>query len=362
MPEFSKIHYTLKIVSAICKLCKGDEGPLATWVQRCALAKNASEFQNVGNYPLLDRTLGHKLLKNARGSKFSLDFQALQEKCQKVGKQPSGRALLWFILNKYSLDKDRGASLSQHHLLSLKLHGKDVKALEEFRQRMLYIMGSLEQSEMPQESALRSMLYEQPLMALAIDKFRCAKEGSSKRTAQWLMEKIDETIELVQQDENTAFVEKDLQTTGGKKGEAPANPAKPDRSSKDKPAKDKPSKVDKPDKPDKPSKEERPKTPRKEKDSSKEDVNAAAAKGKGKDKDDKNKKDSKKDTEKMKTATIAAQGVRIVRTCTILQTSTMDLSLEALRKGFKFTCRSRHSDRSDLFGIRGKTIRRNCCQ
>jgi hypothetical protein len=209
-----------QVVPAICRLCKGDEAPLMPWVQRCWMAKDASEFSHVGNYPLLDRTLGHKLLENARGSKISLDFQALQEKCQKVGKQPSGRALLWFILNKYSLDKDRGASLSQHHLLSLKLHGKDVKSLEDFRQKMLYIMGALEQNEMPQESALWSMLYENvkhhPLMALAIDKLRSAREGSSKRSSKWLMEKIDETIELAQQDENTTFVEKALQTTGGK--------------------------------------------------------------------------------------------------------------------------------------------------
>ena len=106
-------------------------------------------------------------------------------------KQPSGRALLRFILNKYSLDKDRGASLSQHHLLSLKLHRKDVKSLEDFRQKMLYIMGALKQSEMPQESALRSMLYENvkhhPLMALAIDQFRSAREGSSKRSSKWLL-------------------------------------------------------------------------------------------------------------------------------------------------------------------------------
>ena len=223
-----------QVISAICKLCKGDEAPLVAWIQCCAIAKTATEFQNVGNYLLLDRTLGHKLLENARGSKFSLDFQALQEKCQKVGKQPSGRALLWFILNKYSLDKDRGASLSQHHLLSLKLHGKDVKSLEDFRQKILYIMGSLEHEEMPQESALRSMLYENvkhhPLMALAIDKFRSAKEGSSKRTSTRLMEKIDETIEsieLAQQDENTSFVEKALKTTGGTK-DTPAGPSKPD--------------------------------------------------------------------------------------------------------------------------------------
>ena len=51
------------VVSAICRLCKGDEAPLMTWIQRCWTAKDASEFSNVGNYLLLDRTLGHKLLE-----------------------------------------------------------------------------------------------------------------------------------------------------------------------------------------------------------------------------------------------------------------------------------------------------------
>jgi hypothetical protein len=131
-----------QVVSAFCKTCKGDETPLIEWIQKCSSAKDPSEFASVGNYPVLDRSFGHKLLENSRETRFSLDFQALQEKCQKEGKQPSGRLLLWFILNKYSLDKDCGASLSQHHLLSLKLNGKDVKSLEEFRQKLYYIIGS----------------------------------------------------------------------------------------------------------------------------------------------------------------------------------------------------------------------------
>ena len=84
-------------------------------------------------------------------------------------------------------------------------------------------------------------------MALAIDKFRSARENSSKRTSKWLMEKIDETIELAQRDENTTFVEKALETTGGK--QVPANPGKPDKNAK---ASN--------EKPDKKSKEEKPQT------------------------------------------------------------------------------------------------------
>jgi len=80
-----------QVVSAICKTCKGDETPLVAWMQRCSYVKDPTEFASAGNYPVLDRTLGHKLLDNARGTRFSLDFQASQEKCQKEGKHPSGR-------------------------------------------------------------------------------------------------------------------------------------------------------------------------------------------------------------------------------------------------------------------------------
>jgi hypothetical protein len=74
------------------------------------------------------------------------------------------------------------------------------------------------------------MFYENlkhhPLLALAIDKYRASKGTSSKRTSQWLIDRLEEAIELHQQHENTSFVEKALQTTGGHK--VPGNPATPD--------------------------------------------------------------------------------------------------------------------------------------
>ena len=83
---------------------------------------------------------------------------------------------------------------------------------------------------MPQESALPSMLYENlkhhPLLALAIVKYRASKGTSSKRTSQWLVDRMEEAIALHQQDEDTSFVEKALQTTGGKVNANPANPDK----------------------------------------------------------------------------------------------------------------------------------------
>ena len=110
---------------------------------------------------MLDRLLGHKLLGLGRGTKFSLDFQALQESSQKIGKQPRGRLLLWYIFQKYKMEQDKGTALTQHHFLSLTMHGSEVKAVEDFRQRFKYIYEALEVAERPAEASVRSLLLEQ---------------------------------------------------------------------------------------------------------------------------------------------------------------------------------------------------------
>ena len=260
-------------------------------------SQDEKDFDASGNYPLLDRLLGHKLLELARGTKFSLDFQALQESSQKLGKQPRGRLLLWHVFQKYKMEKDRGTALTQHHLLSLTLHGNEAKSLEDFKQRFNYIFEALEVAERPTEASLRSLLFEQlkghPKMALHIDRFRNAHAGSSKRTWRWLYDKMCEVIEISQLEENAEAIDKAL-----KPKSLHANPAPPKdeaaRGGKDKAQKDK----EKKDKEEKERKEKEKKDKKKEKEREKKEKRkeeqrqkdeaasssapAAPAKGKGK--------------------------------------------------------------------------------
>eukprot|EP00438_Fugacium_kawagutii_P007603 Skav200637 [mRNA] locus=scaffold353:180885:187483:+ [translate_table: standard] len=162
----------------------------------------------------------------------------------------NGRSLLWTVFQKFKLDKDRG---------------------------------SLEQADMPSDQALRSLLFENlkshPKLTLAIDKFREARVGSSKRTWNSLFEKMEEAIEIDQLDENTGHVEKALQSSGGHK--VNANAAKTDDAKPYKPKKEKPTKT----KEDKSNKEAKKKTekPKKEKKTSEAaDASVAAAPGQSK--------------------------------------------------------------------------------
>eukprot|EP00438_Fugacium_kawagutii_P007496 Skav230013 [mRNA] locus=scaffold1958:420290:428629:+ [translate_table: standard] len=274
--------YRNSIYSAVCKLAKKDESQIFAWISMCNRATQASEIIP-GQFPILDRIIGHKLLESSRGTRFSLDFQTVQESYQKRGRQPSGRLLLWTVFQKFKLDKDRGASLSQHHLLALKLEGISIMSLIDFKSKFDYIAGSLEQVDMPSDQALRSLLFENlkshPKLTLAIDKFREARVGSSKRTWDWLYQKMEEAIEIDQLDENTGHVEKALQSSGGHK--VNANAAKTDDAKPDKPKKEKPTKT----KEDKPKKEAKEKTekPKKEKKTSEAaDASVAAAPGQSK--------------------------------------------------------------------------------
>ena len=277
------------IYSMICKLAKTDEGPVFAWISECE-KPNASVNDSLP-YPLLDRVLGSKLLELSKSTRFSMLFQSLQESSQKIGRQPRGRLLLHTIFEKYKMEKDRGVALTQHHLLSLRVTGNDIKALEEFRTKFDYIYQALDTGERPTDSAMRSLMFEQlknhPRMALVIDKFRNASSSSSKRTSQWLYEKMVEVIEIHQLEENTQSVDKNLSQMGTKVNAAPNKPDKPGKGDKiPKGDKDSQPKPPKPDKPPKPSKPEKP-------DKGVAEVDAAAAKGKGK-KGDKSKGDKGK--------------------------------------------------------------------
>lgn len=163
-----------------------------------------------GDFPVLNRILGSKLLEAAKGSRFGVDFQALQESSVRQQKQVQGHLLLGRICCKICLDKERGMSLSQQHLLALKPQGVEIKDLEEFLDRVEFVLSSLETTEYPSEPILRTWLYEclknVPKLALKIDRFKEAPAGDSKRSFQWLWQSMIDSIDESQHDHNTASV------------------------------------------------------------------------------------------------------------------------------------------------------------
>ena len=111
-------------------------------------------------FPVLNRVIGSKILDAAKGTRFSIDFQALQERSVRNGVQVQGHMLIAKICKKFRLDKEKGMSLSQQHLLALKPQGNEIKDLEVFRDRVEFVLSGLETSDYPAESILRTWIYD----------------------------------------------------------------------------------------------------------------------------------------------------------------------------------------------------------
>eukprot|EP00435_Cladocopium_sp_Y103_P049186 s601_g14.t1 len=194
------------LISQIVACCKGSEKELLNWLSSPLEGVELSSDK----FPVLNRVLGSKLLEAAKGGRFGVDFQALQERSVRQGMQVQGHLLLGRICKKFRLDKERGMSLSQQHLLALKPQGVEIKDLEVFRDRVEFVLSSLETSEYPNEAILRSWLYEclknVPKLALKIDKFKEASVGDRIRSFQWLWQSMIDCIDESQHDHNTASI------------------------------------------------------------------------------------------------------------------------------------------------------------
>ncbi|CAE7661277.1 unnamed protein product [Symbiodinium sp. CCMP2592] len=244
-----------QLMASAAQFCKGSEAGLHAWLKE-AEECSAADLNKSSSFPVLDRVLAAKLIEQAKGSQFALEFQSIQEKALKRGFQPKGRVLLHTIVKRFKLQKDRGTTLTQQHLLGIKLAGSSTAQLEEFKNRVDYVLGALEEDEMPSESAMRSFLYEQvknvPKLQIQIDKFRSASVGSSRRSFKWLYHKLAEVIDEAHHDSNHASITASLSAkasgAAAKVEDKPEKPAKPNKPSK-------------PEKPDKPNPKATPATP-----------------------------------------------------------------------------------------------------
>ena len=226
------------VISQLVACCRSSERELLTWLVK---PFEGEEIQSE-EFPVLNRVIGSKILDSAKGTRFSIDFQALQERSVRSGVQVQGHMLIAKICKKFRLDKEKGMSLSQQHLLALKPQGNEIKDLEIFRDRVEFVLSGLETSDCPAESILRTWIYDClkpiPRMSLRVDKYREASVGSHQRSFQFLWQSMIEIIDEAQYDQNATSI---LSTLKVKVDAAPGQPNPKDKKDK----KDKKEKKDK---------------------------------------------------------------------------------------------------------------------
>ena len=155
--------------------------------------------------------------------------------------QVQGHILIAKICKKFRLDKEKGMSLSQQHLLALKPQEFEIKDLEHFRDRVEFVLSGLETSDYPAESILRAWIYDClksiPRMSLKVDKYREASVGSPQRSFQFLWQSMIEIMDEAQYDQNATSILSNLKV---KVDAAPGQPNPTDKKKHDKEAQPRP--------------------------------------------------------------------------------------------------------------------------
>ena len=208
----------------IVACCRSSERELLTWPAKPFEGEEIPPDE----FPVSNRVIGSKILDAAKGTEV----------------QVQGHVLIAKICKKFRLDKEKGMSLSQQHLLALKPQGNEIKDLEIFRDRVEFVLSGLETSDYPAESILRTWIYDClksiPRMSLRVDKYREASVGSPQRSFQFLWQSMIEIIDEAQCDQNAISI---LSTLKVKVDAAPGQPNPTDKKKNDK--KDKKEKKDK---------------------------------------------------------------------------------------------------------------------
>ena len=155
--------------------------------------------------------------------------------------QVQGHILIAKISKKFRLDKGKGMSLSQQHLLALKPQQNEIKDHEIFRDRVEFVLSGLETSDYPAESILRAWIYDClksiPRMSLRVDKYREASVGSPQRSFQFLWQSMIEIMDEAQYDQNAISILSNLKV---KVDAAPGQPNPTDKKKHDKEAEPRP--------------------------------------------------------------------------------------------------------------------------
>lgn len=225
------------VISQLVACCGSSERELLAWL---AKPFEGEEILPSDEFPVLNRVIGSKILDTAKGilsrispgvsdygrtlkwtaalkamvqkvptvdphlesttSRFSIDFQTLQERSVRSGVQVQGHMLIAKICKKFRLDKQ-----SQQHLLALKPQGNQIKDLEVFRDRVEFVLSGLETSDYPAESFLRTWIYD--CFKYLPHEYREASVGSHQRSFQFLQQSMIEIIDEAQYDQNASSIQ-----------------------------------------------------------------------------------------------------------------------------------------------------------
>ena len=190
--------------------------------------KDRKKLEHSEGFIRLDKHLAAILTeeKHLTGT-LGIRIQTYLEKCQKHHIGAKGRVILHMIASEYHLDRQRGAALTQMHLLKITLDGYKVKDLQAFVQNIDKCLNALRRRDRPNKSTMFEFLFDRvknvQRLHRVIEKIKDSGPRSHRRTFKYLYRKLNESIRDSREEENNTAVQRNL-TQHPRAGGAAANP------------------------------------------------------------------------------------------------------------------------------------------
>ena len=179
----------------------------------------------------LDRYLAKLLAEKGKDHPiFAMKFATYTEHCHNHNKSPKGRVMLAIIAQRFRLDRFRNKSINLLHLYKVELASFKFNDVQDFLNRVRYVLGSLGPEDVMDKKPMFEWLFEKfkswSAIASEVRKIRKSKDTSRRRRWSYLWNAIHNYIDHYHEDANFTALKKAIEGDSDKKVKGGAAPKK----------------------------------------------------------------------------------------------------------------------------------------
>ena len=215
------------VLPMFMSLDRSEHNHLANWLMKAFHAKTKAEIlqRNTDSegFPRFDRVLCSWFSKpECLKGHFGTKIQAYLEEAMNSGLQLRGRPLLNMVVREFDLDAALGGVVSAVELFQIPSPEHDsIPSLQNFRDKVQYILGQIPVNEKPVDSMLAKWLFERlkrvKFLQLTIDRIRESPSEAHERTYEYLWARMQRAIAESQHDKNLQSIQEGLRKGPNKK-------------------------------------------------------------------------------------------------------------------------------------------------
>ena len=177
------------------------------WLTEAFNSETGENLHDSGVLPRLDSHLASLLADTKHlKSELGMSFQNYVERCQMSGRSPKGRYMIWLLAQKFRLDLQRGADLTEQSLLELDVENFSYNGWKSFVEKIEFVLNSILLDHQPTERTKFTWLFGRVKRCKMIqrhtDRTKDSSPTSHRRSFDWSFGKIKTALWELREDQN----------------------------------------------------------------------------------------------------------------------------------------------------------------